>query len=98
MKKETQIKLRKLIERVLREERNLTFVISDYIADLFSMDFTELKSEVDNEYDFSKWTAGSDYEWIIARGDDFPNSIKILNKKMLSDSDVKELLRFLKQK
>jgi hypothetical protein len=71
------------------------FGFGDDAANAYNMDIEELELNVKDEYNFGKYNEGVDYEWNIARGDDFPHAITIKNATMIKDSEVKEFLDFI---
>ena len=98
-----QSELRKLIreevKKALKEvDASNVYPIHMRIAKLFSMDIEDLQEECDTEYGLNKYSQDMDYKWIMERGDDFPNAIQIINKRMLSDAGIMDMLDFLAQK
>ena len=91
--------IREEVRKVLKEAvTDNVYPIHMRIAKIFNMDMYDLQETCDDEYSLSKYTLNKDYKWNIARGDDFPDSMVIMNQSMLSDPEIKMLLRFLSGK
>lgn len=88
--------------RMLKEDAtsgpdSFIYAISDDVANDLRMDIEKLQKEADIEYGFSKYKEGTDYEWAIGRGDDFPNALVVLNPKMIQDPKVTEFIAWVEK-
>lgn len=96
-----QSELRKIIreevQKVLSEENTTIFPVNMKIAKRFGMDIEELQDDCESRYNLGKYEEGTDYNWSFERGDDFPNGIEVINKSMVADPKIKELIIFLKK-
>jgi len=87
--------IREEVRKVVNESQDKIIGIGDSAARAYGMDMEELQNDVEDEYNFAKYREGIDYEWNIARGDDFPHAITIKNASMISDPKVKEFLDWI---